>query len=709
MAQSVFQGSFSGGELAPSLRARQDLNKYGVGCRLLENFVIQPHGGAYVRAGMEYVAKLPGTARLIRFQFNVVQSYALVFTNTKMYVSMNGGIVATDDGTGDPVVLVGIDINNPPSGYTLTVVTTPYLEAELRGIYYAQSADTLYLCHPNHAVRTLTRTDHDAWTLTTVTFGSTQVAPLIPTVVWTDSNGSGDRTYIPATITQRYVVTAVSADGEESVASPEGSETAAYSKEEWVSGDYITITWASVTGANEYNVYKEENGVFGYIGTTTDLTFRDDNYDPELVYTPQVDNNPFASRNPYAVTFEAQRLWFGGSDDAPQTIWGSRVAGFTNFNKSRPTQDDDSVEATLASTEVNAIRWLIPFDGLMVGTQGSEWKIESADGPQAAITPSSAKGRKKSTWGSRENLIPVEVGDSILQAQLQGSKVRDLSFSFEQDTFVSSDLSILASHLFQGRKVVEWSFQREPDGVLWCIMDDGALIGMTYHKEHQIWAWHRHATEGDVISTATVKGDLQDDTHFVVERTVGAAQVFYLERMADKWDGSDIEQVKQVDAFVTYDGVATKTISGLDHLEGLEVTGLADGSPIAPQDVLSGEITLPYAVSVAHVGLAYTGKLAPMGVNTGLDSVGRMKSFGKVVMMFEKTVGGKAGPKENTVDPMKFTPALYGNPIDPVDVLVANFDPPTDHDQDGSFYIIQDQPLPMTVLGLMPDIEVGDK
>ena len=66
-----FQGAFTGGELDPALSARVDLSKYGVGCKKMENFIAQPHGGAYRRPGLGYVLTALGITRLIPFQYNV--------------------------------------------------------------------------------------------------------------------------------------------------------------------------------------------------------------------------------------------------------------------------------------------------------------------------------------------------------------------------------------------------------------------------------------------------------------------------------------------------------------------------------------------------------------------------------------------------------------------------------------------------------------
>lgn len=74
--------SFAGGELAPALRSRVDLAKYGIGVSTLRNFIVHPHGGISNRPGFEYIAsgKTSGKkVRLIPFEFSTEQNYVLEF------------------------------------------------------------------------------------------------------------------------------------------------------------------------------------------------------------------------------------------------------------------------------------------------------------------------------------------------------------------------------------------------------------------------------------------------------------------------------------------------------------------------------------------------------------------------------------------------------------------------------------------------------
>ena len=145
--------NFTGGELSPRLDGRNDLTKYTSGCKTLENFIVYPHGAAARRSGTTFVAEVASSAnktRLIPFEFSTTQTYILEFGNQYMRVFKDKGQVL--------------------SGGSAFEISTPYLTAELFDIKFAQSADVMYLTHPSHETKKLSRTDHTAWTLATVDF-----------------------------------------------------------------------------------------------------------------------------------------------------------------------------------------------------------------------------------------------------------------------------------------------------------------------------------------------------------------------------------------------------------------------------------------------------------------------------------------------------------------------------------------------------------
>jgi len=110
------------------------------------------------------------------------------------------------------------------------------------------------------------------------------------------------------------------------------------------------------------------------------------------------------------------------------------------------------------------------------------------------------------------------------------------------------------------------------------------------------------------------------------------------------------------------------------------------------------------------LGMPYVSQLSPLSVEAagqGGTTVGRVKSFAKIIVRLARTVGGKIGPTLDNMDDLKFTPEEYGVAIAADQTLDYEFIPPARFDRDGSLYIQQDQPLPMSILALMPEFTVG--
>lgn len=758
MPTRIIQPSFAGGELAPGLYGRVDLGKYQVGVRLCRNAFVRLHGGLSNRPGMQFIGEVDDSSvrhRLITFQFNTEQAYALVFGDRTLRVVRNGGMVTeaaktiTGATRADPVVLTiaghgysngdevflsgvggmtelngrmlmvanttadtfslqtkdGSDVNG--TGYTtytsggtaarLYEITTPYAEAQLAALNVVQSADVMYLVHPSHGVHKLSRTDHNAWTLTAATFAPSIAAPTGVTA--TNSTGGGSIIYT-------YVVTAIAADtGEESL--PSSSVVA--SNDLTVGVNKNTVSWSAVAGAEKYVVYKLDNGLYGFIGDTEATSFDDRNIGPDRSDTPPKARNPFAGAGNYpsCATFYEQRLVFGNSINNPQTIWMSNSANFENFNVSNPAKDDDAVTVTIYAREVNAIRHLVPLDNLITLTSGAEWRLAGAS-DTGFITPSSIERRPQSYWGSAA-VPPLVVGNTLLFVQDKGSKVRDLSYSFESDGYAGSNLSVLAEHLFEGHTVEEWAFAKVPHSLVWCVRDDGQLLTLTYLREHEVWGWAQHETDGVVESVCAVSEGDEDAVYLIVKRTVGGRDVRYIERLHSR-TFTDIEDAFFVDSGLSYDGPASQTLGGLWHLEGCEVVALADGNVFRGLTVVNGAVTLNVAVSKAHVGLAYTTDIRTLPVDLGSREgtvQGRRKRVGKVTLRVEQSRGMFLGPAPDRLTEWKQRATeAWGEAIQP---FTGDVDIPIlpQWNAEGDLWIRQSDPLPLTLLAAMPEISVG--
>ncbi|WP_119169047.1 phage nozzle protein [Algihabitans albus] len=757
----ALQPSFAGGEIAPDLLARVDTAKWQVGVAQARNVFVRPYGGLSTRPGLRFVAEVKdsaATTRLIPFQFNTEQTYALEFgggyirfhRDTGQIVEGNqaiGGatqanpVVISANGHGyindDEIFISGVlgmtELNGRnfrvanatansfslrsiggatidgtgygaygSGGSTARVyqIATPY--SDVFDIGYVQSNDVMYLCHPSHAPRKLSRTGDTAWTLETIDFLPTIAAPTGVTTQRingsTGSDGVRDHT---------YVVSAVNGDtGEESL--PSASATTANDLS--LANSRNRIDWSAVPGADRYIVYKDENGVFGYIGEAIGLRFDDDNIDPDTSDTPQRARNPFdaAGKYPSITMIHQERLGFGQSNDRPQTVWFSSSANFENFNVSEPTKDDDAIEITLAARQVNEIRAMVSLEDLIIFTSGAEWRLNAPN--DGVLTPSNRAARAQ-TYHGASKVPPVVIGNTVLFVQDKGSVVRDLAYSFESDGYRGNDLTIFAPHLFRNRMIVDWCYAQAPYKLVQAVRDDGALLTLAYLLEHQVWGWSRYETAGRFKSVCSISEGNADAVYCIVEREVEGRTVQYVERFDDR-SFETVEEAFCVDAGLTYRGPATARLGNLWHLEGETVTVLADGNVVKALTVRNGEIVLPNPANLVHVGLAYSCDIQTLPLDLGNlgetgTVMGRQKRIGALTLRVQEARGIFAGPSFARLDEWKQrSTEAYGEAIRLFTGDVSMDIPPEWNDQ-GIVCIRQADPLPLTLLSLAPEVDIG--
>ncbi len=571
---SVFKNSFTGGEWAPSLWDRFDLAKFGTAVKTMKNFFCHAHGAASNRGGTMFVGDTvepDDRARLIPFEFSVVQTYMLEFGDQYMRVykdrsrvfeagqtptvitkanpgvvtiaghgysngdwveandiggmtQLNGRMFIVANKTTDTFELTDIDGNNVnttsyttfTSGGTFSKVyqiATPYAAADLPLLKFEQSADTLFIWHPSYDERQVTRTGHTAWAIAATTYGAGVAAP----TSFARSAGSGSGS--------TYAVTAITDDGEESL--PSGTATGG-------AGD--TFGWTPPAGTiDSYNIYQVVNGVYMLLGFAVGTSFVIPTTSASTNETAPRSKTPFsgAGNRPGVGAFFQQRMVRCRTNNFPQSIFGSVTGDFNNHNIRSPIRDDDAFKFTINSRQVNEIRGLVALDELLVMTAGAEWKV-SAGSNSDAVGPLSVRIEKQSQYGS-SNVPPLVVGGTILFVDFSGQVVRDLLYSLEVDKYAGNDLTILANHLLEGHSIVEWTYQQKPDSIIWMVREDGKMLGLTYHKEHQVWGWHQHETQGKYESVASIPdGAGGIDTYLIVRRIINGNVRRYVEVMKDR-------------------------------------------------------------------------------------------------------------------------------------------------------------------------------
>jgi hypothetical protein len=423
---------------------------------------------------------------------------------------------------------------------------------------------------------------------------------------------------------------------------------------------------------------------------------------------------------PSCVSFYEQRLVFAGTTENPQTLYFSKSGDYENFDENYhgTVADDDAITYTIASNQVNAIRFLSATRTLIVGTVGGEFSV-SGGGTDDPVTPTNILIKKQSNHGAA-NVDAIPVGNVTLFLQRAKRKIRELAYNFDVDGYVAPDMTILAEHISE-TGINEMSYQQEPNQIIWCVRQDGQLVGLTYQREQQVVAWHRHifggafSTGNAVCETvATIPtNDKEYQTWVIIKRTINGVTRRYVEYI-NQFDFTETDNTtfNFLDSQLSYSGSSTTTISGLEHLEGQTVSVLANGSTHPDRTVSGGSITLARASTKVKVGLPYTSILQTMRIDAGAQngtSQAKTKRIYNITVRLYESIGVEVGPNLSNMEaiPFRSSAALMDTAI-PVYTGDKEIEFRGNYESDGFIFVRQTQPLPLTVLSLYPDLTTND-
>ncbi len=527
---------------------------------------------------------------------------------------------------------------------------SPYAVADLPFLKYAQSADTMSLTCVNQDTGTdyapydLVRNGATNWVFTAATFTTSQAAP----------TGVAVTVYSSTTLSTfySYLVTAVNADGEESVAS---SIVTGENNDISINAGSNKITWSATSGAVSYNIYAATpvysvttpTGVpFGFLGTTTGLSFVDTNIIADFTQTPPIHNNPFPSTTNYpaVVAYYQQRRVYANTLNNPDTYYFSRPGAYLNMDSTIPLIDSDAIVGTPWAQQINGIQFMVPMTtGLITLTGNGAWLVNG--GSSAAITPSSQTATAQAYNGCNNHVQPIVANYDILYVQAKGSIIRDLSFNFYTNIFTGEDKTILSNHLFNFHQIQQWCYAEEPYKVIWAVRDDGIMLSLTYLKEQDVYGFARHDTNGLFVNVCSVTEPPVDAVYTIVKRYIAGQDkwMYYQERQDNRnWDNA--EDCFCVDAGLSYPMTypnATLIPSAADGTNNISAVDLIIGgsgytSPIATVSDPTGE------GSGATFSITVSG-----GVITGISVLtqGLDYQLGSTIIITDSTgTGAKAQP-----------------------------------------------------------------
>lgn len=766
---SPIKTAFNAGEYSPLMEGHINLERLPDSCRLLQNLIALKQGPAVRRGGTRFVKEVKNSAHntvLIPFEFNVEQAYQIEAGDEYFrFYTDNAAITATAQSiTGitqaDPAVLTysgsdtyangdevfitgvsgmtqvngkffrvanvntgantfelkttdGVDVDATgfdaySSGGTVAEVyevASPYqqedlLDADGIPLYqYAQSADVLYIVHGLYNTRSLTRTGNASWTVNSMTFNDGPYLPENTTTTTLTLSGTSGSVTVTASATlginngQGFLVTDIG----RLIRFKDPANNWTWLK--ITAHTSTTVVTATISGQNASAGTATESWRLGVYSETTGY--------------------------PKVITFFQDRVLLAGCSAYPDRYDLTRTGGYsdTEFlfaptDRDGTVTDDAAITGTLQSGQVNVIQWAGTDNaGLVIGTAKKEWIVRPS-ATNEVLTPENAKADPFSSIGSAP-IQPVQAESGTIFVQRARRRLHDIIYSFERDTLKPRDLTIASEHITR-TGLCEITFQQEPINTLWARRQDGLLIGETYYPDEAVFAAHRHPLGGNglvkSISVIPSADATRDELWLIVERTIDGTTRKYIEYMTRYYE-DDIakEDAFHVDCGLTYDGAATSTVSGFEHLEGETLKVMVDGRSHPDLEVVDGIITLANdrtgEVITAGLGCpwAFKSQRIEAGSQDG-TSQGKTKRITGFVVRLLNTLGLYYGKDETDFDEYDFNQAASYDE----DLALFSGDTefllwPNGYETEGSVYLSHDGVFPVCLQAIMPVLSTYDR
>lgn len=734
-----YQTNFSSGELDPLLRARSDLAQYQNGLERAKNVIVQPQGGIRRRDGLRFLHDFTGFTefKLIPFEFSTADSYLLVFVPDRIYVFKDGVLQTNINGSG----------NN-------YLASTGITSAMLDELNYTQSVDTLILCHEDLQTKRLVRNSDTSWTLENLPFDR------IPKYAYEFDTHDPTFSITPSSIDGNITITASGATTDTGTAQGGSSTTitlksaTSFTSDDQPNGMFVVLT--SGTGAGQtrhvedyvastkvltvypawttapnsstgYKVvpfaeaavgeYAQVKNGFGraryveYVSDTemkavTDVPFFDTNavaagdWESEHGY----EDTWSSTRGwPRSAAFFQNRLYFGGSKSRRNTIWGSQVINYFNFDLGTGL-DDEAVEATINTSQYNAIVGIEGQNDLRIFTTGGEFVVSAPTG--GGLTPSSFVVQSQTRLGTKPGVPIEDLNGASVFVQRGGNTLISFQFTDSTNSYAVQQLSVLSSHLI--KQPIDLAIRRGTS------TDETDTLYVINGTDGSMTIYSILASQGVIAASEFLTGTNEDDefkavaveidTVFViVKRTINGATKYYLERF-----DSDL----LVDSAISSSSPGGTTTIDVDHLPNTEVSILVDGTVQASQTVPASS---PYTLTLTttaddsyQVGLDFVIEARTMPAEPNMPG-GTKQGVQKRIVQIDAVVKDTQSLVLNSTNVpfLQFGSSVLDTVITPY-TGVKTLHGILGFAREGQVTISQNYPLKLNVLGVEYIMSLGD-
>lgn len=632
---TIAKNNFTAGEIAPDLWGRADLQGYANGAAKLRNVILRSTGGVTRRPGLRHVRSLAGVSavRLVAFAFNTEQTYLLVLSPLKLHVFRDDVRVHIGD--------------------------APWTAEQLPNLSWTQSADTLFLCHPDMRPQRITRLSHSDWKIENFTFAIEKDTSAIfePSFKF----AKNDMTLVPSA-TQGNI--SITASDDFFLVGHVGTQMRIKKKA-------VRIDAVSTTKIAQATVLQ----------TLTGTTATDDW--EEAAFSP-------VRGWPVSPTLYQERLVFAGSRDLPNRIWMSKTSDIDNFDQGEAL-DDEAIEFALLTDQVDAIRSVVAGRHLQVFTTGAEWMV--AGDP---LTPAKVRAERQTRAGSYPDrtIPPRHVDGATLFVARNGRELREFLYTDIDQSYTAADLALLSSHVFDNPLDQDYAAR---DRLFLVVMGNGTIAALTVYRAQQVTAWTAFETDGVFRGVAVV-----EDRIYVAVIRNGEMQIEYFA------PGSF------TDSHVAETSATPKQIwTGLNRFDGKAVDIVADGKQQDRRVVTGGVIALTRPATQVEIGLPYTHEIRPLPVELGNGAMtsqgGPVRLVRAVLRLFSTKAlhvdvgrGLRALPFARSGEVLDAAPTAFSGDIE---LRGLGWRRGTDQPL---WHIVQDAPLPCTLLSVITEVKGAD-
>ena len=585
-----------------------------------------------------------------------------LLTNSNNGVGYIGQCVASNQYNEFPFSVVTNTWNysywEPSTGslqFTPIELIIPYMEEDLFSLDCGtQSADVLWIFHPNYPPACIERFAANSWKYSLSLPGQQPGEPAYRgtlDVVKTGYSALG-QSITNVTLANPCVVTV---SGTSAVFS-NGSRiyiNLISGTVELNQGEYIVNNVTIGSGTVSFSLYDPDTG--NPVDSTGYLAYTSGGFAVQVVPMFNATGN-----YPACGTLYQDRLVVAGSLNNPDQINGSVQGDFPDFI-SDPNDDSYAMQFTLTSNLLDQILNIIGTpNSLVVGTAGGVWVVNASNG--ASLSQIDINASKQSTLGVSQ-LEPQQINGSAIYVSRSTRMVNFMSYNFTTNAWDNYDLTRLNHVITLGPDeatsgITQTEFQMEPYPIFWAVRNDGQLIGLVFNTQDQVYAWFRinmQTQGGNIESVAVISGTNQEDqVVVVVNRTINGVTQRYVEYFMPQELFSQLSNAFFVHCGQQLQGIGPINITGITSANPCVVTAPAHGFSNGMQVqilnvngmtyVVNGD-NGPYTASYINQDAASAYTIAGVTTDTfqlqGVDSTtwGAYISGGTATQVFNQVTG----------------------------------------------------------------------